>query len=187
MTIQSIVDRLKLYTLTCINEKSRLTDFSLLVCEFWVTPGQNIFSRSSEEKKWTATANTFLTELCTCRFYEQRKNFKNIESCMETQINVDDIYMYNKLCTTIINEMNNIFPKIETKSAKNRFRHKKHLIGTTNWRTNGKRCQLKRKKSLNAMEIVIWWQNYVMNIPALEICSIRCWGELYENTDNRGP
>lgn len=41
---------------------------------------------------------------------------KEIEACRETQINVIDIY--NKLCTTIINEMNNTIPKLETKSAK---------------------------------------------------------------------
>lgn len=33
MTKQSIVDKLKLYTL--INEKSRLPDHSVLVCELW--------------------------------------------------------------------------------------------------------------------------------------------------------
>lgn len=140
MTIQSIVDRLKLYTL--INEKSRLPDHSVLVCEFMVT-GHSIFSRSSEGKNEQQRQTRFKLNCVPVDFMNEERNrlallniIEEIEACRETQINVDDIY--NKLCNTIINEMNNTIPKLETKSAKKRFRHKIPLLERPSERPMGK-------------------------------------------------
>ena len=93
--------------------------------------GHSIFSRSPERKIEQQQQKTrFKLNCVPADFMSNETNklaliniIEEIKACRETQTNVDVIY--NKLCTTIINEMNNTIPKLETKSAKKRFRHTK--------------------------------------------------------------
>lgn len=104
--------------------------------------GFSIFSRSSEKKIEQQWQTRFKLNCVPVDFMNKETNrlallnIEEIEACRKTHINVDDIH--TKLCTSIINEMNNTFSENRNQVRKKAFQTQKTLLEWPSERPNGK-------------------------------------------------